>query len=198
MTGKELGDKRGRPRRYDFHAQDGYRDTFAAYAVSALQELMERVIDQIEDLPPEAFGYTAPSSWFCLGWLPLHLAVSEHSQMVRLAEGLDLPPPPLDKQTLSALKYGALETDGTVPAELNRAPLLIAAMRAVRNSVTVAVCRRIPDAQRRLKDAGKLSTAQSVLMHQFWHWSYHSGHIGLMRLEWGSDYQWVMAEAPHS
>ncbi len=198
MTGKELGDKRGRPRRYDFQAEDGYSDPFAAYAVSALQELLARVIDQIEDLPPEAFGYTAPSSWFCLSWLPLHLAASEHSQMLRLARGLGLALPQLEPQTLSALEYGALEADGTVPAGLNHAPLLIEAMQAVRRTVTAPLCRQIPDAQRQLKDAGKLSTPQSVLMHQFWHWTYHSGHIGLMRLEWGSDYHWVMAEAPQS
>jgi hypothetical protein len=23
-----------------------------------------------------------------------------------------------------------------------------------------------------------------------WHWTYHSGQIGLLRLLWGSDYQW--------
>ena len=198
MTGKELGDKKGRPRRYDFVGAEGYSDAFAAYAVPVLDELLQRVVDQVDDLPSQAFAFTSAGSWFCLGWLPLHLAVSEYRQMQRLAAALGLPVPELDRAVLSRIEYGGLETSGAVPAEILQAPLLIDAMRRVRNHVTVPLARAISDSSRPIENAEKLSTPQNVLMHLIWHWTYHSGHIGLMRLEWGSDYEWVMAPAPMS
>ena len=198
MTGKDHGDKRGRPRRYDFRSDETCRDAVVGFAISTLNELLERVADQIVDLPPEAFSYSSPGSWFCLGWLPLHLAWAENHQMMRIAGGLGIPQPHLDDDIETRLSHGALQSDGTVPAELQDASVLIDMMHTVRDSVSIPVCRLIDDATRVIPKADRLSTAQAVLMHQFWHWTYHSGHIGLMRLEWGSDYEWVMSPAPFS
>ncbi|MFP4377783.1 MAG: hypothetical protein ACLFP4_12135 [Spirochaetales bacterium] len=39
-----------------------------------------------------------------------------------------------------------------------------------------------------------LGTADQVLRHLIWHWSFHSGHIGLVRLQLGGEYEWVFAD----
>ena len=46
--------KRGRPRRYDFVPPAGVPDRGAGAFLAALDELSERVYDQISDLPVEA------------------------------------------------------------------------------------------------------------------------------------------------
>ena len=38
-------------------------------------------------------------------------------------------------------------------------------------------------------------TARGVLMHLVWHWTYHSGQVGLLRRQWGElRYQWTFAQ----
>ena len=34
-------------------------------------------------------------------------------------------------------------------------------------------------------------SVRGVMGQLSWHWSYHSGQVGLLRLLWGSDYQWT-------
>ena len=196
MTGNELGDKRGRPRRYDFAPDADCRNEFMAYSISALDELLERVVDQIEDLPGEAFAFCGEGVWFSLGWLPLHLAVSELNQTNKMARGLGKDTLELDPSFHARLRYGDLHADGSVPEELWDAGLMIDAMRRVRREVTVPFCKTISDPDQTLRGEDSLTSPRNVIMHQMWHWSFHSGHIGLLRLEWGSDYEWTMAPAP--
>lgn len=198
MTGKDIGDKRGRARRYDFTAAPEFRHPLIGFAVAALDELLERVVDQVDDLPPEAFRYVSPGGWFCLGWLPLHLAVSEYNVIRKMAARLGQEPVSAGAELETLLRYGALQSDGTTPENLKDARLLVDTMRTVRSEVTLPVCRTIRDPEETLPDAERLSTPRNVLMHLLWHWTYHSGHIGLMRLEWGSDYEWVMAPPPQT
>ena len=198
MTGTELGDKRGRPRRYDFTADPAYGSEFVGYTLAALDELLERVVDQINDLPHEALAFTSPHVWFPLGWLPLHLAASEHRLMEKVAEAVRGEALHIDPDLARALEGGYLESHGSIPSRLMHADALTDIMRQVRKDVTKPVCRDIEDANARIPEATALSTPRSVLMHLLWHWTYHSGHIGLLRLEWGSDYEWIMAPAPQT
>ena len=196
MTGQEHGDKTGRRRHYDFTADPRYPSDFVGYSVSVLDELLERTVDQISDLPAEALAFQSQGVWFCLGWLPLHLAASEYYQINRLHKALtggEVEPEP---ELTDRLAIGKLQSSGTVPEELHDAELLIDTMRRVRDQVTKPICESISDPDATLPGKRRLTTPRNVLMHLFWHWTYHSGHIGLMRLEWGSDYEWTMAEAP--
>ena len=196
MTGNELGDKRGRARRYDFACADDYRNEFLGYSISALDELLERVVDQIEDLPGEGFEFRPEGVWFSLGWLPLHLAVSEYNQIHKIARGLGQDAAELDSAFLAQLRYGDLHADGSIPEHLCDAGLMVDAMRRVRREVTEPFCKIISDPDQRLRGEESLTTPRNVIMHQMWHWTFHSGHIGLLRLQWGSDYEWTMAPAP--
>ncbi|MFP4484759.1 MAG: hypothetical protein ACLFO1_07870 [Spirochaetaceae bacterium] len=159
--------------------------------------------DQINDLPHNALAFTSPHVWFPLGWLPLHMAASEHRLMDKVAGGLRAgglrrEALHVDGDLARALEDGYLESHGSIPSRLMNADTLIAIMRQVREEVTKPVCRDIDDADARLPEATSLSTPRTVLMHLLWHWTYHSGHIGLLRLELGSDYEWVMAPTPQS
>jgi hypothetical protein len=69
-------------------------------------------------------------------------------------------------------------------------PELIAVCRRVRDDVTLPYLKGVQDIDEARMGDG--TTVRGVLMHLTWHWIYHSGHIGLVRLEWGSDYTWTI------
>jgi len=48
----------------------------------------------------------------------------------------------------------------------------------------------VEDIDEVLEKEGVTFTVRGVMGQLAWHWTYHSGQIGLLRLLWGSDYQW--------
>ncbi len=176
--------KKGRERRYDVAALDGFRDQAVAGLAAALDELRERVYDQVLHLPQEALDYVAPSTRLCAGRLLLHLGWAEMSWIRRLS-GKD---GPRDlRETLSA---GELESFAKDPPRTGPAASLVALCRRVREEVTVPWLRTVADADAKAVEDG--SSTRGVLTHLCWHWIYHSGHIGLLSFEAGYDYEWTM------
>ncbi|MDA3948167.1 MAG: hypothetical protein PF508_02985 [Spirochaeta sp.] len=39
------------------------------------------------------------------------------------------------------------------------------------------------------------ATPREALTHMQWHWTHHSGHTGLLRLQRGDDYVWTMKKS---
>jgi hypothetical protein len=85
---------------------------------------------------------------------------------------------------------GALQLFDKEPAKVGEASDLVALCRRVRDEVTIPFLKDVADIGEARMDDG--TSVQGVLMHLTWHWIYHSGHIGLVRLEWGSDYEWTV------
>ena len=72
---------------------------------------------------------------------------------------------------------------------------MIELCKRVRKEVAIPTLKELDDFDRPLKskpDRGP-ATAKQLIMHEIWHWIFHSGHIGLTRLLWGSEYDWTMA-----
>lgn len=176
--------KRGRPRLYEFKAPAEYRDERIGRLAAAIREMRLRVYDQIEDLPRDALNFVSVNSTLSIGRLVLHMAYSELSQLRKFSR-MEIPP---DLQ--EALTDGALEAFERAPAPSPPAHTLHELCERVWSEVTVPYLADVEDInQARLEDG---STLEAMLMHLIWHWIYHSGHIGLIRLEWGSDYEWVL------
>ncbi|MBN1248486.1 MAG: DinB family protein, partial [Anaerolineae bacterium] len=79
--------KQGRPREYGFQALPGFADQGVALVAAALDELRARVIDQIEDLPPEALRFVPPGTTLTIGALAAHLVWAEAGWIERIARG---------------------------------------------------------------------------------------------------------------
>ena len=180
----------GRPRRYDLQ-----RLTDVAFACSdfalwaaALDELRERVIDQIADLPPGALAFVPDRTTLSVAALVEHLVWAEAGWIERVS-GIAAP---------ADLSAEVLAAGRAIPAGEPVSPdvgggTLVTLCRRVRDELTVPALAALTDPEARLADGGPALTVREVLMHLAWHWTYHSGQIGLLRELWGAGYGWRFA-----
>ena len=180
--------KTGRPRRYDFQQLPGMRNPEVGSAISALRELAERVYDQIYDLPPEALDYAPSGTFLSIGRLALHLACAEATWMARLKSTTIAP------DLVRRLDAGQLKHFDKPPGPSGTADKLISLCRRVQQEVTLPAAALLENMDDAVPGENAPPTVKGVLMPLAWHWTYHSGHIGLLRLEWGSDYVWTFAQ----
>ena len=177
MTAKD-----GRGRFYRITPMDGFADRSMAMKASWMDEMRERVYDQIEDLVPDALNQEAPGTGLTIGKLTIHLAWAEALMVQRISKT----PPPDDLK--AALDPGAKAVIRDAPRPVPPAKGLIELCRRVRDEVTLPAIRDLKNPDEPCWEDG--STPRGILDQLLWHWVYHSGQIGLIRFEWGSDYIW--------
>jgi uncharacterized damage-inducible protein DinB len=176
--------KKGRPRKYALLPPEGFRNAELALASSALLELSERVADQIADLPPEALGFPAGQPGLSIGWLAMHMIWAE-TVWVDRGTGCSLP-----GELTAAIKGAELAAYGNSPGEFTDAAAITSLFGRVRSQFSLPALRGVADIDREFESKGMTVNMRGIMAHLAWHWTYHSGQIGLIRLLWGSDYSW--------
>ena len=174
----------GRPRHYDVRPAPEYSDREIAFHAAWLAELRERVIDQISELDPAALNYVSAQTRLSVARLARHLAWGEVAWIGRI--GGPKPAPYLS----TFLGTDALSAFSNDPEPVGSADELVSAIRRVADEVVGPTLRDAKAIDAVVIEDGK--TLRGVLMHLEWHWVYHSGQIGLLQFEWGSDYEWTM------
>jgi uncharacterized damage-inducible protein DinB len=180
----EKQDKIGRPRRYTLEPPAGFANSELAHGVAQLQELAERVYDQIVDLPGEALDYTAQDTTLTISMLVLHMAWAE-GLWIRRISGAEIPDS-LNKE----IEKGSLGKLSEPPPPGYAASTLIELCRRVQRDYTQPTLAKIEGIDAVLTAEGSTFSVRGIMGQLAWHWTYHSGQIGLLRLLWGSDYQW--------
>ena len=177
--------KKGRQRIYSIGPLEGFSNREVAYAAAYMDELRERAYDQIVDLPQGALDFVSGETRLSIGRLGLHLGWAEAAWIARLSKDQL----PADLET--ALAAGALSLFADNAPKTGNAAEIAALCHRVRDEVTLPYLQGVGDFdESRLADG---STVRGVVTHLQWHWVFHSGHIGLLRFEWGSDYEWTAA-----
>jgi hypothetical protein len=176
--------KIGRPRRYALQPPEGFANTELAHSVAQLQELAERVYDQIVDLPIDALDFAAPDAPLTIAMLVLHMAWAE-ARWVRRVTGAEVP-----AVLNGEIEKGSLSRIGHALPSGITASRLIELSRGVQKDYSLPALAGIEDIDEVLKKDGVTFSVRGAMGQLAWHWSYHSGQIGLLRLLWGSDYQW--------
>ena len=173
----------------------GFANTELAQGAAQLQELAERVYDQIIDLPGEALDYTAQDTTLTISMLVLHMAWAE-ANWVRRITGVEIPDP-LYKE----IEKGSLSRLSDPPPPGYAASTLIELCRRVQKDYSQPALVDIENIDGVLTKEGSTFSVRGIMGQLAWHWTYHSGQIGLLRLLWGSDYQWrsedIVALPPH-
>ncbi len=181
-----LETKSGRPRQYRFTGVPSFVSSEAGLAASALDELRERVIDQIEDLPQAALSFVPERLTFSISSLVIHMVWAEMGWIERLA---NVTAPSAWHELLDA-GGRAIATGTNVVVDLD-ADALIALCRQVRAELTVPSLAKVANLDAAINDEGGSATPRGILMHVIWHWTYHSGQVGLLRELWGAKYRWT-------
>jgi uncharacterized damage-inducible protein DinB len=180
----------GRPRSYDLHPVIGFADQEVALIVAALDELSERLFDLISDLPQDALDHIPEGTTNSIAMLVVHVAWAEASWISR-ATGYPIP-----GNVEECLLPGKQGASGDLPVSSAGTEELVAYCRAVRDSVTSPALASVEGIDARLETAGRLESLRQVLMHVAWHWTYHSGQVGLLRRLWGGTrYKWTFGHA---
>ena len=177
--------KISRPRRYDLRPVAGFANQDVALAVAALDELLERALDQFDDLPQEALNFVQQGTPLTIGALVVHLAWAE-AGWVKALTGCVIP-----DELNAQLEPGSLVPEGEGITTTQPAAELAALCRRVRAEIGYPALATITDADAVTETPQYPMTPRGVLMHLIWHWTYHSAHIGLLRELWGSDYTWT-------
>ena len=175
--------KQGRSRVYPEHTLPGFKSDPVSYAAAEIAEFRRRVYDQIIDLPDEALNFVAPATQMSIGWLTGHLMIAEGIWMERIS-GEHIP---------SAISSHPGWSDtvpyGTPVGRYENAPELVNLAERLFNEYSLPLLKSISDPSQETGLPNPATVGQ-VLRHLSWHWVYHSGHIGLLRLQWGSEYDW--------
>ena len=176
--------RRGRPRRYDLEPPTGFARRDAARAVAALDELSARLFDLIADLPPTALRFSPLREGNTIGMLVLHMAAAEAHWIARVT-GKPIPAA-LAERLAPGLQAARGELKRVNP---NRRALLqicrrVRRLTRRRLAALTALDREVPAGRMRV-------TARGVLAHLLWHWTYHTGQVGLLRRLWGARYRWT-------
>jgi uncharacterized damage-inducible protein DinB len=176
--------RRGRPRRYDLEPPTGFARRDAARAVAALDELSARLFDLIADLPPTALRFSPLREGNTIGMLVLHMAAAEAHWIARVTGK------PIPAALAERLAPGLQAARGELRrANPNRRALLqicrrVRRLTRRRLAALTALDREVPAGRMRV-------TARGVLAHLLWHWTYHTGQVGLLRRLWGARYRWT-------
>ena len=182
-----LSIKMGRPRQYNLRPLPDFANGEIALAVAALDELRDRALDQIEDLSDQALAFVPEGLTFSAGALVAHMIWAE-TGWVRRATGVDAPAD--IRERLDPLGR-ALPTGERVAAELSATELATYGRR-VRDEQTVPALAPLGDIEAEVTDPDRPTSVRGILMHLIWHWTYHSGQVGLLRDLAGTDeYRWT-------
>ena len=180
-------EKVGRPRQYDLQPLDGFASEAVAWFAACLDELRERVEDQIDDLTADDLGKVPSGANFSIGALVKHLLWAELGWIKRIT-GREVPADLLDivEESGQAVRGGRRAAVSLAPEAL------IYLCRRIRDEVTVPALRMLGDVDVVTGPSSQPVTPRGVLMHLTWHWTYHSGQIGLLRELLGYGYTWTL------
>lgn len=178
----------GRPRRYAIRPMTGFANEGAAYAAAMLDELSERLFDMISDLPQDAVDYVPEGATNSIAMLAIHMAWAEAGWIARVTQA-EIP-----AELHESLRAGKQDASGDLPVSSATVEELVGYCRAVRQQITVPALTLVEDIDAEVADEKRPMTVRGVLMHLIWHWTYHSGQVGLLRRLWGHAqhrYQWT-------
>ena len=122
--------KLGRPRRYDLRPVTGFANAEVALAVAALDELLERALDQFDDLPQEALAFAPQGTPLTIGALVIHMAWAEMGWVERIA------PASVPDDLRARLEPGRKVPKGEMVTSAETARDLVALCHRVRDEVS--------------------------------------------------------------
>jgi uncharacterized damage-inducible protein DinB len=178
--------QQGRPRSYRLTGSSSFLDSGVSLFDSALGESAERLIDIVAPLSPEQIDLTVGTSRLSIARLVRHIVWAEAQWVAQLAG--------CAPATELAARYvdGNLAGFGSEPAAAN-ADELCALIRELRYGWSRPALASIAelDAPPPGDPVGSgPRTVREVLMHLLWHWTYHTGQVGLVGELAGSQYVW--------
>jgi uncharacterized damage-inducible protein DinB len=146
------------------------------YELALLTELRARVADQIKDLDEATGNLRPPNTKNSIHFLVWHMCDAE-------GRWLSTFDPSLKPQYESIFREAFTKDDFIPRASLDA--VFESSRRMLEGYRASANPRSIP---------ARFGHERAALAHLHWHWTYHSGQVGLMRVMLGHPYSWKFRE----
>jgi uncharacterized damage-inducible protein DinB len=170
--------KIGRGRIYHISGKYQSLNQFGA-TLEYIEELRLRLRDLIDDIPPE-LGNRAPEwSANSIFFLSAHMVWAEQNWIERAVNGH------YSIQTV-------LEPTPSPEIEIDKEHLLLA-LDEVGKKITFVYLEHVEHGSCSFTQTGPFQELTELLQHISWHYSYHSGQVGLLRRYIGLSYKWSFA-----
>ena len=176
-----------RPRSYRFTIQPDFADMEIARYLGALDEASGRLANVVTDLDPAAIDFVPDGSTLSIARFVKHLVWAELGWISRL--GVD----PAPAEFAEACADGSIGAFSEPPLATASSDELVRLLKRARSEYTTPALKTIVSASSKItpiKPTLGPQTVREVLMHLVWHWTYHSGQVGLLRELAGVDYEW--------
>lgn len=177
----------GRGRRYDFKPLENFKSSEVAIAAAMLDEAAERVYDVLGEADLEKLNYIPEGSYLSIARLVKHMAWGEAVWIAKIV-GKKAP-----EELLESFGNPGPQNLRTIPRGDETAEELCDAIRRLRSGYTMPALASVVDIEARIVADNGPRTVREILSHLIWHWTYHSGQVGLTLLQAGYDYQWTFA-----
>jgi uncharacterized damage-inducible protein DinB len=117
--------------------------------------------------------------------LVIHMASAEAGWIAKVTQTA------IPSDLSERLLPGRQDASGDLPPYSADKTILVDACRAARETITKPALAAVENMDAEVPDQRRPMTVRGVLMHLVWHWTYHSGQVGLLRRMWGDRYQWT-------
>ena len=173
-----------RPRSYRLKNADGFSDVRVANFDAVFAESAERLLDLIHALSSEQLCAAPAPADIAIAQLVRHIVWGE-SQWISRITGVEIPESlALRTKSGSPADFVGAKVSGVVAEDL------VELVRDGRYTYSREALKCITDIGKPIDAKQGPSTVYEVLMHLVWHWTYHSGQIGLLRDFVGAEYAW--------
>jgi uncharacterized damage-inducible protein DinB len=173
-----------RPRSYCLKNFDGFSDVRVANFDAVFAESAERLLDLIHTLSSVQLCTAPAPANIAIAQLVSHIVWGE-CQWINRITGVEIP------ESLALQIAGGSPTEfiGAKVSGIAAADLCVL-VRYGRYEYSREALKGITDIGKPIEAKQGPSTVYEVLMHLVWHWTYHSGQIGLLRDFVGAEYAW--------
>ena len=173
-----------RQRRYHLVGMDHFRNPEIGYFGALLEEASERLYDVLHSADKRQLHFVPEGTYLSMAKLAKHMIWGEAVWIQRL--GKEEMPAYIGELLgdMSPNKLDAIEKTSESAAEL------IDTGKGLRADFSLPVLRSLRDLDMKINAPRGPDTVRQILTHVLWHWTYHSGQVGLLLLQGGYDYQW--------
>ncbi|MBN1873145.1 MAG: DinB family protein [Anaerolineae bacterium] len=194
MKSEEENIRTGRPRQYKLHPTPGFAHPDVALSVAALDELSARLFDLLADLPQDALDFVPEGGTNSISMLTLHI-INAEMYWVQWITQTTIPEQAVRHDLEQSLQLGQQAASGELPPSSTNLATLQELCQRVRVGITIPALAPITTIDDEIVTPQRTMTARGVLMHLLWHWTYHTGQVGMLRRLWGARYRWTFEKS---
>lgn len=178
--------KTSRPRSYRFKAADGFANLQVAEFDAALTECAERLHDLVYSLTSGQLCNAPAPAGFSIAQFVKHIIWGECQWIYKISD-IEVP------EALVQKTRGGNPADfSTMPAVDVTSDELCGLIHEGRYNYSREALKTIVDFHKEIDVTRGPADVREVLMHLTWHYTYHTGQIGLLRDFAGAEYTWLL------